>query len=108
MFDCHRQSHETDLHLSSDQISHHLTSTTIGHVSHVDTRHHLEQLAGDMGELPLPGDAIVTLPGLAFAKAMNSGTVLAGNDGCTTRNSGARRIPATGTMSRRNTKLSLS
>src|SRR6476661_8696286 len=40
---------ETHLHLSCDQISHHLTSTAIGHVSHIDTGHHLEQFARYMG-----------------------------------------------------------
>ena len=32
------------------------------------------------GALPVPGDAIVSLPGLAFAWAMNSCTVLAGEE----------------------------
>src|SRR5262249_33116649 len=49
VLDCYSQPNETDLHLSGDQISHDLTSTTIGHVSHIDTGHHLEQLAGYMG-----------------------------------------------------------
>src|SRR5215831_6440723 len=31
--------------------------------------------------VPIPADAMLTLRGLAFAKAINSGTVLAGNDG---------------------------
>src|SRR6516165_8887675 len=39
---------KTDLHLSGDQIGYQLTSATIGHVNHVDTGHHLEQLAGDV------------------------------------------------------------
>src|SRR5215472_16345449 len=30
---------------------------------------------------PMPAEAMLTLPGLALAKAMNSGTVLAGNRG---------------------------
>ena len=39
----------------------------IRHVDHVDAGHHLEQLAGDMGALPVPADAMLTLPGLALA-----------------------------------------
>src|SRR5262245_30930397 len=35
--------------------------------------------------IAFPADAILILPGLAFAKTMNSGTVLAGTDGFTTR-----------------------
>ncbi len=38
-----------------DQISHYLTSATIGHMNHVDTGHHLEQLAGHMGRAPDAG-----------------------------------------------------
>jgi hypothetical protein len=49
VLDCYSQPNETDLHLSGDQISHHLTSATIGHMDHLDTRHHLEQLTGYMG-----------------------------------------------------------
>src|SRR5215471_5477612 len=44
------------------------------------------------GELPLPGDAIVTLPGLALAYAMSSGIVLAATVGFTAMTYGARII----------------
>src|SRR3982074_1649187 len=50
--------------------------------------------------LPMPGDAMLILPGLAFAWAMNSATVLAGNDGWTTRTFGTRLMLATGAISR--------
>ena len=60
------------------------------------------------GDVPTPGDAMLILPGLALAKAMNSGTVLAGNAGTTTMTAGSRLMPATGAMSRMKLKLSLS
>jgi hypothetical protein len=41
--------------------------TTIWHVYHLDGGHHLEQLAVDMGRAPLPPDAMLSLPGFAFA-----------------------------------------
>jgi hypothetical protein len=53
------------------------------------------------GTLPEPLVAMLILPGLALAKAMNSATVFAGTDGLTTMTSGTRRIPAIGVMSRR-------
>ena len=57
---------------------------------------------------PIPADAMLILPGLALAKAMNSGTVLAGTDGFTSMTLGTRIMPATGAMSRMRLKLSLS
>jgi hypothetical protein len=59
-------------------------------------------------ELPVPDDAILILPGLALAWAMNSGTVLAGNEGFTSMIFGAVSRLATGAMSRMKLKLSLS
>ena len=41
-------------------------------------------------------DAMLSLPGLALAYAMNSGTVFAATDGWTTITSGTRMMPATG------------
>jgi hypothetical protein len=49
-----------------------------------------------------------SLFGLASALAVSSGIVLAGNDGFTSQLKDERMTPATGAMSRRNTKLSLS
>src|SRR5271167_3320349 len=46
--------------------------------------------------VPIPADAILILPRLALAYAMNSGTVLAGNDGLTTMTSGERPMLAGG------------
>ncbi len=46
--------------------------------------------------LPMPADAMLILPGLALAKAINSGTVLAGNDEFTTTTRGMRMSAATG------------
>ena len=56
--------------------------------------------------LPLPADAMLTLPGLALACAMNSATVVAGTDGCTTIRLGVVMIPATGAVSRMKLKFS--
>ena len=36
------------------------------------------------GPVPMPGDAMLSLPGLALAYAINSGIVLAGTEGCMT------------------------
>ena len=51
--------------------------------------------------VPLPADAKLTLPGLALAYSMNSATVLAGTEGCTSMTFGPFARPATGTMSSR-------
>ncbi len=59
------------------------------------------------GTLPAPPVAMLILPGLALAYAMNSATVFAGTDGLTTITSGTRTMPATGAMSRRMLKLRL-
>jgi hypothetical protein len=56
--------------------------------------------------VPLPAEAKRTLPGLALAKAMNSGTVLAGNDGFTSMTLARRPMNAIGAMSRMKLKLS--
>ena len=58
--------------------------------------------------LPLPTDAMLILPGLTLAWAMNSRTVLAGTDGFTSMTNGKRSMLATGTMSRMKLKLRLS
>src|SRR5829696_5617130 len=55
--------------------------------------------------LPGPPEAMLILPGLVFAYAMNSGTDFAGNDGFTTTTPGLRRKLATGAMSRIKSKL---
>jgi hypothetical protein len=57
-------------------------------------------------EVPLPDDAMLILPGLALQYAMNSATVLAGNDGVTSITLGVRTRPATGAISRMTLKLS--
>ena len=51
-------------------------------------------------DVPLPEEAKLSLPGLAFACAMNSATVLAGKSGGTTIRFASRKVPATGTVSR--------
>jgi hypothetical protein len=58
--------------------------------------------------LPGPPDAMLILPGLAFAYTMNSATDFAGNDWFTTITPGLRRKLATGAMSRIKSKLSFS
>src|SRR6202022_3881354 len=42
------------------------------------------------GVLPAPGEDMLSLPGCALAKAMNSGTLLAGTEGFTTMTFGKR------------------
>src|SRR6516165_12128081 len=54
---------------------------------------------------PLVEYAMLILPGFAFAYAMNSGTDLAGTDGCTTMIFGRRTTAVTGSMSRMKLKL---
>ena len=49
---------------------------------------------------------MLILRGLALARAINSGTALAGNEGCTTIMWGARVMLATGAISRMKLKLS--
>ena len=56
----------------------------------------------------MPPEAKLILPGLALAYVMNSGTVLAGTEGCTTITAGSRLRLATGVMSRMKLKLSFS
>src|SRR5258707_668973 len=51
--------------------------------------------------VPVPNEAVLILPGLAFAWAMNSATVLAGTDGFTSTTNGRSTRPATGSTSRR-------
>src|SRR5262249_60786370 len=41
---------EVDLHLSAEQIGERRPATTIGHMNHVGAGHHLEQLAGHLGD----------------------------------------------------------
>ena len=55
--------------------------------------------------LPVPPEAMLTLPGLALAQATNSGTVLAGLSTFTSITSGSVLIIAIGTMSRMKSKL---
>ena len=56
----------------------------------------------------MPAVAILILPGFALAYVMNSGTVLAGNDGLTSMISGVRAMLATGIVSRIKLNLRLS
>src|ERR1700704_4483739 len=54
--------------------------------------------------LPLPNEAMLILPGLAWASAMNSATVLAGSAGFTFIAKGKDARPATGIRSRNRSK----
>ena len=54
-------------------------------------------------DVPMPADAIVILPGLVLARAINSATVV-GTDGCAANTNGYQTSPATGTISRRKLK----
>ena len=56
-------------------------------------------------EVPLPEEAMFTLPGLAFTYSMNSATVVAGTSLLTVITFGVRWNEAIGAMSR--TKLNL-
>ena len=58
--------------------------------------------------VPVPLEATFSLPGLALAWAMNSDTVFAGTEGCTTMTLGTRIRPAIGAMSRMKSKLRVS
>src|SRR4051794_17758635 len=58
--------------------------------------------------VPVPYEAILILPGLPLAWAINSLTFLAGTDGCTAITKGRRTKLATGAMSRRKLKPSFS
>ena len=62
-----RHDAEHDLELPADQIGKRKRLAAVRDVDHVDTGHHLEQFAGDMGGLPVPPDAMLILPGLALA-----------------------------------------
>ena len=71
----------------------------IGYVHCVYTGRHSEQLPSLVGErFPVPLEARLIFPGLAFAYAMNSATELIGNDGLTSRTKISRFRPATGAM----------
>src|SRR6516165_4088070 len=94
-----RHSVEHDLHLSGKQIDKRGARAAIRHVHEVDTSHHFEEFAGDMLRSPVTTRAMLILPGLALAYAMNSGTVLAGTDGWISITLGTRSMPATGAMS---------
>ena len=52
--------------------------TTIRDMNHLHARHLLEHLAAEMLQGPFPAEAMLILPGLALAYAMDSGMVLAG------------------------------
>ena len=73
---------------------------SIGHVHRLDAGHHPEQFAGEMAQVSGAARARLILPGLALAWAMNSETVLTGNDGLTIRTKESLLMLATGTMSR--------
>jgi hypothetical protein len=60
------------------------------------------------GVVPLPADAILTLPGFALVYAISSGIVLTDTDGLTTTTRPTRIMPATGAISRMKLKLSFS
>ncbi len=53
------------------------------------------------GRVPMPGEAMLSLPLFALAWAMNPDSVVAGTDGCVTMTNGSRLTPATGAISRR-------
>ena len=48
------------------------------------------------GDCPTPGEPKECRPGLAFSQATNSGTVVAGTEGCTTSTFGPRIMLQTG------------
>ena len=55
---------EADLHLAGEQVGDHRRAAAIRDMHHVDAGHLLEQLAGEMRAVPMPNEAMVTLPGL--------------------------------------------
>jgi len=58
---------ETDLHLSGEKIDQRGAAAAIGHMHHVYAGHRFKQRAEEVGRVPVPGDAMLTLPGLALA-----------------------------------------
>ena len=57
---------EHHMHLPRNQIGERWRPTAIGHMNHVDAGEHLEQFADIWMVDPLPEDAMLSLPGLAF------------------------------------------
>jgi hypothetical protein len=55
------------LHLPADKIDERRRATTIRHMQHVDAGQKLKALAPTWDVLPVPPDAMVTLPELALA-----------------------------------------
>src|SRR5262245_26962376 len=51
------------------------------------------------GVLPLPAEGKLSLPGCAWAYAINSFTDFTGNDGCTTTKCGTEAVSVTGAKS---------
>src|SRR5262249_45711561 len=99
---------EHHLNLAADQVGQRRRPAAIRDVHHVDAGHILNSSPDTWMVEPAPEDAMLSLPGLAFPKAMSSGTVLAGTDGFTTITLGKRMRPATGAMSRMKLWLSFS
>ena len=62
-----RQWGEKNLHLSAEQIGERGPATTIRHMNHVDPGHILYSSPETWFGLPLPGDAMLSLRGLALA-----------------------------------------
>ena len=67
----------------------------------------LNNSAATCGGLPIPLEAQLSLSGLAFACAMNSGTERAGKDGLTHMTIGVVAIAAIGSVSRMKLNLRL-
>ena len=55
------------LKLSGEKIGQRGAAAAIGHMHHVYAGHRFKQRAEEVGRVPVPGDAMLTLPGLALA-----------------------------------------
>ena len=98
---------EHDLHLSANEIGEGGAAPRYGTWTKSTPATILNSSPATWTEVPMPAEPMLILPGLAFAYATNSGTVLAGKDGLTTITLAPRWILATGTMSRMKLNVSL-
>src|SRR5262249_54796781 len=94
--------------LPGEKVGKRRPAASVRYMLHVHASHGLEQLAVDMLRASGTTGRHVNLAGIRLAYAMNSGSVLAGNDGWTTKTPNPVCVLATGAISRRISKLSLS
>ena len=74
--------------LSGNQVDEGGRRSTIGHVVKLTPAIILNNSPQRWLDDPFPPDAMLSLPGLALARSMSAGIVVARTDGCTTTNVG--------------------